>query len=236
MQVSEQLLFIPASDGTRLACTLYLPEGDGPFATLLEALPYRKDDITSSYADSYRAFRERGRLRRGARRPARHRQLGRCGRGRVPRHRAGRSAHRHRVGRRPALEQRQGRHVRNELQRVQLAAHGDGGSARSWAPCAPRTPPTTGTPTTCTTWAARCGPLDLIDYPLYMIAMNALPPTPAVWGEGGTTGWTSGVGASTTTSRGCWSGCATRCPTRCGAGGRCASAPAARATSASRAR
>ena len=57
MQVSEQLLFVPATDGTRLAITLYLPEGDGPFATLLEALPYRMNDVTSSYADGYVRFR-----------------------------------------------------------------------------------------------------------------------------------------------------------------------------------
>ena len=42
------------ADGLRLAADLYLPEGDGPFAALLEALPYRKDDLTASYApDEY---------------------------------------------------------------------------------------------------------------------------------------------------------------------------------------
>ncbi|MFZ4719148.1 MAG: CocE/NonD family hydrolase, partial [Ilumatobacteraceae bacterium] len=56
MQVSEQLLFIPAADGTDLAITLYRPDGDGPFATLLEALPYRMDDITSSYESSYHRY------------------------------------------------------------------------------------------------------------------------------------------------------------------------------------
>jgi uncharacterized protein len=48
------------SDGTILAASLWLPDGDGPFATLLEALPYRKDDITSSYADSYVRFADEG--------------------------------------------------------------------------------------------------------------------------------------------------------------------------------
>jgi uncharacterized protein len=32
------------SDGTRVALTLYLPDGDGPFPTVVESLPYRKDD------------------------------------------------------------------------------------------------------------------------------------------------------------------------------------------------
>ena len=31
--------------------------------------------------------------------------------------------------------------------------------------------------------------LDLIDYPLYMVAMNALPPVPAVWGDGADGDW-----------------------------------------------
>lgn len=60
MQVSEQLLFIDVEGGVRLAATLYLPTIDGPFATLLEALPYRKDDITASYATSYTRFASEG--------------------------------------------------------------------------------------------------------------------------------------------------------------------------------
>src|ERR1700712_3776459 len=51
-----RVVSIVASDGVSLAATLYLPAGGGPFATLMEALPYRKDDITSSYADSYLRF------------------------------------------------------------------------------------------------------------------------------------------------------------------------------------
>ena len=56
MQFSVTTLSVAAADGTRLAISLWLPEGDGPFATLLEALPYRKDDVTSSYAESYERF------------------------------------------------------------------------------------------------------------------------------------------------------------------------------------
>lgn len=45
---------IPMVDGVELAATLYLPaEEAGPQPCLLEALPYRKDDLTSSYAPSY---------------------------------------------------------------------------------------------------------------------------------------------------------------------------------------
>jgi uncharacterized protein len=42
----DRKVFVPGSDGTRLAVTLYLPDasGDGPFPAVLESLPYRKDD------------------------------------------------------------------------------------------------------------------------------------------------------------------------------------------------
>ncbi|MFT4010955.1 MAG: CocE/NonD family hydrolase, partial [Nocardioidaceae bacterium] len=50
---------IPLSDGAFLAATLYLPDpAGGPQPCLVEALPYRKDDLTSSYADSYERFRD----------------------------------------------------------------------------------------------------------------------------------------------------------------------------------
>ena len=47
---------IEAADGERLAATLYLPDGSGPFAALLEALPYRKDDVTESYRSTYERY------------------------------------------------------------------------------------------------------------------------------------------------------------------------------------
>ena len=49
-------LFIAMRDGVRLAATLYLPDGDGPWPALLEALPYRKDDLTASYRSEYERF------------------------------------------------------------------------------------------------------------------------------------------------------------------------------------
>jgi predicted acyl esterase len=46
---------IPVRDGLFLAATLYLPDDSaGPQPCLLEALPYRKDDLTASYASTYR--------------------------------------------------------------------------------------------------------------------------------------------------------------------------------------
>jgi predicted acyl esterase len=46
-------LFVPMPDGVRLAATLYLPDREGPWPALLEALPYRKDDLTASYRTEY---------------------------------------------------------------------------------------------------------------------------------------------------------------------------------------
>jgi putative CocE/NonD family hydrolase len=44
--------WIPTSEGARLAARLWLPD-ERPAAVILEALPYRMDDLTSSYASEY---------------------------------------------------------------------------------------------------------------------------------------------------------------------------------------
>ena len=57
MRVEE--VRIPVRDGGHLAATLYLPDEEaGAQPCLLEALPYRKDDLTSSYAAGYRTLCE----------------------------------------------------------------------------------------------------------------------------------------------------------------------------------
>ncbi|MBI1376275.1 MAG: CocE/NonD family hydrolase [Frankiales bacterium] len=51
--------WIPMSDGVFLAVTLYLPDPAlGPQPCVLEALPYRKDDLTSSYRPEYVRLRD----------------------------------------------------------------------------------------------------------------------------------------------------------------------------------
>ncbi len=45
-------------DGARLAATFYLPAGDAPAAAILEALPYRKDDLTAGYRPEYVRLRD----------------------------------------------------------------------------------------------------------------------------------------------------------------------------------
>jgi predicted acyl esterase len=57
--LSETNVFIPMPDGVRLAATLYLPETAGPWPALLEAYPYRKDDL-SVWPREYRRFRDEG--------------------------------------------------------------------------------------------------------------------------------------------------------------------------------
>jgi predicted acyl esterase len=44
-------------DGVHLAATVFLPDTPDPQPCLLEALPYRKDDLTSSYAATYERMR-----------------------------------------------------------------------------------------------------------------------------------------------------------------------------------
>ena len=59
MPGTERDIRVTMLDGIRLAATLYLPDpADGPQPCLLEALPYRKDDLTSSYASTYRRLRD----------------------------------------------------------------------------------------------------------------------------------------------------------------------------------
>ena len=55
---SESDVFIEMRDGIRLAASLYLPEREGPWPALLEALPYRKDDVTASYRSEYERLAE----------------------------------------------------------------------------------------------------------------------------------------------------------------------------------
>lgn len=51
-------VFVPLPDGTRLAVSLFLPHGDEPVPCVIEALPYRKDDLTASYQSEYVRLRD----------------------------------------------------------------------------------------------------------------------------------------------------------------------------------
>lgn len=188
MQDSGQQVWIEAYDGVRLAAQLYLPDGDGPFAALLEALPYRKDDITASYADSYVRFAAEGgfavlRLdlrgtgsssgiiddeytdteRRDLRTTIEWLATQPWSTGRVGMFGTSYSGF-------------------NALHMAADDVAALGAIVAMYA--------TDDRYTDDVHW---CGgvlrALDLIDYPLYMVAMNALPPVPAVWGEGWGASW-----------------------------------------------
>jgi len=53
--MSVEDLVVEMPDGTRLAATLFVPNGGEPWPALLEALPYRKDDLTGTqdYREEY---------------------------------------------------------------------------------------------------------------------------------------------------------------------------------------
>jgi uncharacterized protein len=52
--MAERHVWIPMADGVRLAASLYLPDTADPCPVLLEALPYRKDDVTAGDRAEYR--------------------------------------------------------------------------------------------------------------------------------------------------------------------------------------
>ncbi len=58
MPGTERTVRIAMADGVELSASLFVPETGDPQPCLLEALPYRKDDLTSSYAESYRRLRD----------------------------------------------------------------------------------------------------------------------------------------------------------------------------------
>ena len=162
--------------------------GDGPWPALLEALPYRKDDVDVGVAPVLRL--------------AGGRRLRRCA-GSTSAAPAPRAASRPTSTRRPSaatsstvidwLATQPWSAARSACSAPATAASTrcrwrSSSRPRSRRSCR-SSPPTTATPTTCTTTAARSKQLDVVDYPTYMVAMNALPPVPALWGEGWREEW-----------------------------------------------
>ncbi len=180
--VTVQRLTVEASDGTPLAIALYMPAGDGPFATLMEALPYRMDDITSSYDDSYLRFAGeggfavvrldlRGTGSSGGTLVDEYTDLERDDLRTVMAWIAAQPWSTGRVGMFGTSY--------SGFNSLHMAADGVpqlGAIAAMYA-----------TDDRYTDDVHYCGgvlrALDLIDYPLYMVPMNALPPVPSRWGE-----------------------------------------------------
>ena len=181
-------VWIAMDDGVRLAATLYLPTGPEPAPCLLEALPYRKDDVTASYIPEYERFRDEFRYAV-------------C---RVDLRGTG-SSEGVATDEYPVREQ-------DDLVAViaWLAAQpwctgavgmfGTSYSGFNSIQVAARRPPALkaivpiyATDDRYTDDVHFMGGslrlLDLIDYPTYMVAMNALPPVPAVFGSGWRDEW-----------------------------------------------
>jgi predicted acyl esterase len=178
---------ITADDGARLAGTLYLPAGDGPFAAVMEALPYRKDDVTESYRPTYERYAAHGLavLRLDLR-----------GTGSSTGIATDEYADVERTDLRTAIEWLADQPWSNGrvgmfgtsysgFNSVQMAAEG--------VPALRAVVATYATDDRYTDDVHYYGgvlrAIDLIDYPLYMIAMNALPPVPAVFGDGWRDEW-----------------------------------------------
>ena len=56
----ERNVWIEMPDGVRLNATLYMPGSDGPHPVILEGLPYRKDDLTQYHKPEYRRLCHEG--------------------------------------------------------------------------------------------------------------------------------------------------------------------------------
>ncbi|QBR90990.1 CocE/NonD family hydrolase [Nocardioides euryhalodurans] len=189
MTTGTQREVVIPGDGVDLAATLYLPDpAAGPQPCLLEALPYRKDDLTSSYAESYEGLRDRHAYAVC--------RLDLRGTGSSP----GDATDEY-----PAAEQRDLRAViawlaDQEWCDGKVGMFGTSYSGFNSLQLACERPPALGA--ICAIYATddrwtddvhwRGGALrliDLVDYCHYMTPMNLLPPVPAVWGEGWEQEW-----------------------------------------------
>ncbi len=183
-----QHVTIPMPDGVRLAATLFRPAGPGPAPCLLEALPYRKDDLTASYRPEYVRFRDehgyavarvdlRGTGSSGGIALDEYHEQEAADLAEVIGWLAGQSWCTGAVGmfgtswsgfnslmmagrKVPALRAVVSSYASDD--RYSDDVHYMGGALRL---------------------------LDLVDYPLYMVAMNALPPVPERFGEGWAAEW-----------------------------------------------
>ena len=179
--------WIPLPDGVRLAARLWLPDVR-PAAIVLEALPYRMDDLTSSYAGEYERLCKEGSLA-----VARVDLRGTGSSGGLA------------TDEYPPQEQADLVDViawlaAQEWSNGRVGMYGTSYSGFNSIQLAMERPPALGA--ICAIYATddrytddvhytggvlRC--IDLVDYVLYMAAMNVLPPVPAVFGDGWRDEW-----------------------------------------------
>ena len=183
----------PTASGWRRRCTCR--SGDGPLAAVMEALPYRKDDITESYRPPTSASSTRVASPCSGSTSA------------APVHRRASPTDEYtdveRSDLRTAIEWMAGQPWSNG--RVGMFGTSYSGfnslqMAIDDVPALGAVVATYATDDRYTDDVHYCGgvlrALDLIDYPLYMVAMNALPPVPAVFGEGWRDEWRRRIDAT----------------------------------------
>jgi len=189
----RELVAIPMADGVELSATLFFPEGDGPWPAVMEALPYRKDDLTAAYRPGYAELADagyvvcwldvRGTGSSGGIATDEYSDAERADLVAVVDHLATRDWSTGAVGmfgtsyggftslqvaaeRPPALKAIVPIFASDD--RYTDDVHHFGGALKQ---------------------------LDVVDYPTYMVAMNALPPVPKIWGEGWREEWDRRVDA-----------------------------------------
>jgi uncharacterized protein len=184
---NKEHVFISMTDGIQLAASLFRPTGQGPWPAILEALPYRKDDDTASYRPEYERLAGAGYVV--------------C---RVDLRGTG-SSEGIADDEYPAVE-------RTDLLTVidwlatqpwssgNVGMYGTSYSGFNSIQLAMERPPALKAIIPIYATDDRYGDdvhyfggaakqLDLVDYPAYMIAMNALPPVPSIFGEGWRDEW-----------------------------------------------
>ena len=181
--------WITVGDGTRLAADLYLPSDDTPVPVLLEALPYRKDDLTSeSHADDYLRLRSEGGFAVC--------RLDLRGTGSS----AGRAIDEYPLSELDDLGDVIAWLAAQDWSNGRVGMFGYSYSGFNSLQLACERPAALGA--ICAIYATddrytddvhymggALRAIDLVDYCHYMIPMNALPPVPAVWGDGWRDEW-----------------------------------------------
>lgn len=185
---------ITTDDGERLAGTLYLPDvitHAMPWPAVVEALPYRKDDITESYRPTYERYASEGFavLRVDLRgtgsstgiAPDEYPDVERTDLRTVIAWLAAQAWSNGRVGMFGTSY--------SGFNSLQMAAE----VGALGIPALQAVVATYATDDRYTDDVHWCGgvlrALDVVDYPTYMVAMNALPPVPAVFGDGWRDEW-----------------------------------------------
>ncbi len=178
----RELVRIPMTDGISLSATLFFPEtGPGPWPAIMEALPYRKDDAIAGYDDHYAEIADAGYV------SCRLDVRGTGSSGGIT------------TDEYSADERRDLVEVIDWLATQDWSSGNVGMFGTSYGgfnslQAALENPPALKAivPIFASDdrydddvhyYGGALKHVDLVDYPTYMIAMNALPPVPAVWGE-----------------------------------------------------